>query len=63
MTLVEELLYWPVISAPIVADVLGVTPQGARLVIERLRVAGILTTLHPGRPQLYAAQEILDLLE
>ena len=61
--LVEELLVWPVISAPIVANILGVTPAGARLVIERLRAAGILSPLDHGRPQLYAAQEILDLLE
>ncbi len=61
--LVDELLFYPIVTAPNVARQLGLTPAGARQLVERLCRLNILMPLGQGRPQLYAAQEILDLLE
>jgi len=61
--LADELTTRPIVSTPLVARELHVTSAGARLIIEKLREAGILTPMGSSRPQLYAAHEILELLE
>ena len=46
-----------------VAERLNVTNAGARNIIDRLAGAGILEPLADSYPKLFAAQELLDLLE
>ena len=62
LRLADELPLVPVVSRRAVASLLGVTPAGASLVVDRLAEAGILQPLTGGRPQLFAAHELLDLI-
>ena len=62
LRLADELPLVPVVSRRAVASLLGVTPAGASLVVDRLTEAGILQPLTTGRPQLFAAHELLDLI-
>ena len=62
LRLADELPLVPVVSRRAVASLLGVTPAGASLVVDRLAEAGILQPLTGGRPRLFAAHELLDLI-
>ena len=62
LRLADELPLVPVVSRRAVASLLGVTPAGASLVVDRLVEAGILQPMARGRPQLFAAHEIFDLI-
>lgn len=61
--LADSLFLTPVVSRPSAAELLGVTLAGASRIVERLVEAGILRPLWPGRPQLYEATELINLLE
>lgn len=60
----EGLIANPYVSAPRLADALGITRQGGQYVLSTLERAGIVT-LVPGerRPALYVAREVLDALQ
>ena len=61
--LADSLFLAPVVTRPSAATFLEVTLAGASRIVERLVEAGILRPLWPGRPQLYGATELIDLLE
>ena len=63
LRLADELFASPVITRPLAAERLGVTPAGARLIVDRLVEAGVLRAGPGSRPRLFAARELLDLLE
>ena len=60
----EALIGNPFVSAPRLAEMLGVTRQGAQYVLSTLRRAGIVDSV-PGRtrPALFVAGEVLDVLQ
>ncbi len=60
--MVDELFVWPVISAPRAARLLGVTPQGARRLLDRLAGARLLEVADH-RPRLYYAGELIAILD
>jgi len=60
----ESLIGNPYVSAPRLAEALGVSRQGGGYIISSLRKAGILDrTPLKHRPTLYVAREVLDILE
>jgi Fic family protein len=60
----ETLIGNPFVSAPRLAETLGVTRQGALYVIAKLEQAGIVAPDPRGeRSKLYVAREVLDVLE
>ena len=59
----DELFLSPIVTYRRVAEFRGVTDPGARVVVSKLVEAGILRPLPGTRPQLFAARELLDLLQ
>ncbi len=59
----DELFLSPIVTYRRVAEFRGVTDAGARIVVSKLVEAGILHRLPATRPQLFAARELLDLLQ
>ena len=62
LRVVDELFLRPVISAPQAARLLGVTPQGARRLLDRLAGAGLLEVADHW-PRLYNAGELIAILD
>ena len=63
LQLADKLFTSPVITRRLAAERLGVTSAGARIIVNRLEEACILHAIHDTWPRLYAAREVLDLLE
>ena len=63
MLLADELFRTPIVTYRGVAELLNVTNAGARNIIDRLVGAGILEPLADSYPRLFAAPELLDLIE
>lgn len=67
--LVDQLATHPVVSADLVAELCGVSPQAARTALDQLTTRGVLTEVDvapaaPGRPRRwFAAAGLLDLLD
>ena len=61
--LVDELFANPFITAPRASEILDMTPAGARRVLGRLESAGIVRIVSNRRPQMYVAEEILEILD
>ena len=61
--LVDELFIGPVVSRPMVAEDLSLTYAGAGLVVGKLIEVGILEPMAETRPQLYQAEELLEILQ
>ncbi len=61
--LVDELFANPFMTAPRASEILGMTPAGARRALGRLASAGIVRVISDHRPQLYLAEEILEILD
>ena len=59
----DELFLSPIVTYRRVAEFRGVTDAGARIVVSKLVEAGILRPSPGTRPQLFAARELLDLLQ
>jgi Fic family protein len=59
LRLLDEIFAHPIVTAPYVARLLGVTNQGARNVLERLTGEEILEP-ESGWPRFYVARELLD---
>ncbi|TEU13051.1 MAG: Fic family protein [Anaerolineales bacterium] len=63
LRLLDELFANPVMTAPLVARTLGVTPAGARLILERLAEARVVEALPGAWPRYYVARELLATIE
>ena len=63
LQMADELFLSPIVTYRRVAEFRGVTDPGARVVVSKLVEAGILRPLPGTRPQLFAARELLDLLQ
>lgn len=64
LRLIDELISYPVTTYMQAARLLKVTPRAARLNVEKQVEAGILTEITGRqRNRIYAAQEIIDILE
>ena len=63
LRLLDELFASPIMTAPQVAQILKVTPAGARLVLERLKEAEIVEVLPETWPRFYVARELLAAIE
>lgn len=63
LRLLDELFASPVITVPVASRTLGVTPAGARLILERLAEAGIVEVLPDRWPRFYVARELLATIE
>ncbi|MPZ98339.1 MAG: Fic family protein [Dehalococcoidia bacterium] len=61
--LLDELFARPIVSRSQVAEVLSMTAAGARRILDRFERAGIVVPLEGTWPQLFAATEVLELLE
>src|SRR5262245_18301772 len=60
LILIDQLFETPVVSAPMVMQLLGVTHRAARMTISNLEELGILEKVSgPAMPQYYAARSIL----
>ncbi len=63
LRLLDEIFAMPILTVADAARLLGVTPAGARRILERLAQAGILDELGDEWPRLYIAAELLELIE
>lgn len=63
LRLMEALFINPIMTAPLAARLVGVTPAAARRILERLIRAGILDVLPNTWPRFYVARELLDAIE
>ena len=63
LRLLDEIFAMPILTVADAARLLGVTPAGARRILERLAQAGILDELGDEWPRLYIATELLELIE
>ena len=63
LRLLDELFVNPIMTAPRAARLLAVTPEGARIILERLVGAGILSVDKNHWPHFYTAREILEVVE
>ena len=61
--LVDELFANPFMTSPRAREILGMTPAGARRALDRLASAGTIRMVSKRRPQLYVADEILEILD
>jgi DNA-binding IclR family transcriptional regulator len=59
----ESLIGNPYVAAPRLAELLGVTRQGAQYVIATLERAGIVVPVPDTRPALHVATEVLRILQ
>ena len=62
LRLLDEVFARPVVTAGEASRLLGVTPAGARRLLERLVQAGVLGELGDEWPRLYVNSELLDLI-
>ena len=62
-SLLDELFANPFMTAPRASAVLGLTPAGARRVLERLAQTGIVEYVSGAWPRLYVARELLQAIE
>lgn len=63
LRLLEEIFAMPILTVSDAARLLGVTPAGARRILERLVQVGILEELGEEWPRLYMDMELLELIE
>jgi Fic family protein len=63
LRLLDELFANPIVTAPLASRRLGVTPAGARLILDRLVRAGIVEVMADRWPRFYIARELLDAIE
>ena len=63
LQLADELFPSPIVTRRKVADLREVTGAGARLIVEKLEEVGILQSIDDTRPQLFMADELVDLLQ
>ena len=63
LSLLDELFANPFMTAPRASAVLGLTPAGARRVLERLAQTGIVEYVSGAWPRLYVARELLQAIE
>lgn len=59
----DQLFLKPILSRSEVAGDLGMSPAGARKVLDRLELAGVVQPIPNTYPQLYVADELLDILQ
>ena len=62
LRLLDEVFAMPIVTVGEVSRLLGVTPAGARRMLERLVDLGVLEELGDERPRLYVCGELLDLI-
>ena len=62
LRLVDELFARPYMTTPLAAILLDVTSAGARGILERLALAGVVEEIPDRWPRLYVARELLDLI-
>jgi Fic family protein len=66
MKMLEHLFVWPAVTIPQVQGLLGVSYRAAKMLVERLIAAGILTRWQPPnvrpRPRWFVAGELLEIL-
>ena len=60
--LLDDIFAMPIVTVSEVSRLLGVTPAGARRILERLVGAGLLEELGDEWPRLYVCGELLDLI-
>ena len=63
MRVLDEIFASLVITAPKMAELLDLTPAGARRILDRLVQAGVLDVLRGVWPRLYVAEDLLSLIE
>ena len=63
MRVLDEIFASLVITAPKMAELLDLTPAGARRILDRLVQAGVLDVLRGVWPRLYVAEDLLSLVE
>ena len=63
LQLADELFLSPIVTRRKVADLREVTGAGSRLIVEKLEEVGILHSIDDTRPQLFMADELVDLLQ
>ncbi|HEU4760372.1 MAG TPA: Fic family protein [Dehalococcoidia bacterium] len=63
LRLLDELFANPYMTTPLASRRLGVTPAGARLILERLAKARIVEVLPGNWPRFYVARELLEAIE
>ena len=63
LRLLDEIFAMPIVTVADAAGLLGVTPAGARRILERLVQAGVLDEIGDEWPRLYIATELLELIE
>ena len=63
LRLVDELFARPYMTTPIATRLLGVTYAGARGILERLALAGIVEEIPDRWPRLYVARKLLELID
>ena len=63
LRLLDEVFARPIMTSVEAARLIGVTPAGARRILERLAQAGVLDELGDEWPRLYIATELLQLIE
>ncbi len=63
LRMVDELFASPFMTAGRAARMLGITPEGARGILERLAQAGVVERVQGTWPHLYVARELLQAIE
>ncbi|MBI4216276.1 MAG: Fic family protein [Chloroflexi bacterium] len=63
LRLSDELFALPYVTAPTAAKALGVTPEGARIILSRLVEVGIVEVVAGTWPRMYVAKELLNILD
>lgn len=59
LILIDQLFSTPVVSTPVVRDLLGVTHRAARMTIAKLEQIGVLEKITSGVPEYFAAKGII----
>ena len=63
LRLLDQLFMSVVITAPLAALSLDVTPAGSRRILERLEEAGVVDVIEGSRPRIYVARKLLEIIE
>lgn len=61
--LLDDLFTNPFMTAPLAARLLGITPAGARGILDRLAEIGVIDYVSGAWPRLYVARELLTVIE